>query len=55
MLFRSTAYAGRGLSSHDLAVAYDVTDTDGSQPDCWRLIAEHGLEGSQATDVSGYR
>ncbi len=49
------AYGGRGLSSHDLAVAYDVTDTDGSRPDCWRLIAEHGMEGSQSADVTGYR
>ncbi len=49
-------YAGRGLSSHDLAVTYDLTDTDGSRPDCWRLIAEHGMEGSQsASDIAAYR
>lgn len=49
-------FAGRGLSSHDLAVAYDVTDTDGSQPDCWRLIADHGFgDDHAAIDVADYR
>lgn len=46
-------HAGRSLSSHDLAAAYDVTDVDGSQPDCWRLIADHGMGAD--VDVSGYR
>ncbi len=47
-------YAGRGLTSHDLAVAYDVTDVDGSRPDCWRLIADRGF-GDEQVDVTGYR
>ena len=47
-------FAGQGLSSHDLAAAYGVTDTDGSQPDCWRLIADHGFDHGDA-DVTGYR
>jgi len=47
-------FAGVGLSSHDLAAAYDVTDVDGSQPDCWRLIADHGFDHGHV-DVTGYR
>jgi NAD(P)-dependent dehydrogenase (short-subunit alcohol dehydrogenase family) len=47
-------HAGRCLSSHDLAAAYGVTDVDGSQPDCWRLIAEHGFDHGDV-DVTGYR
>ena len=47
-------FAGQGLSSHDLAAAYGVIDVDGSQPDCWRLIADHGF-GHEDADVTGYR
>ena len=36
----ASRYAGRVLTSHDLATAYGVTDTDGSQPDCWRYVVE---------------
>ena len=49
-------HAGTCLSSHDLAAAYDVTDVDGSQPDCWRLIADTGFGEEHAdVDVTGYR
>jgi NAD(P)-dependent dehydrogenase (short-subunit alcohol dehydrogenase family) len=49
-------HRGETLSSHDLAAAYGVTDTDGSQPDCWRLIADTGFADEHAqVDVSGYR
>lgn len=47
-------HAGGCLSSHDLATAYDLTDVDGSRPDCWRLIAEHGFD-HEHVDVSRYR
>lgn len=47
-------FAGSGLSSHDLADAYGVTDVDGSQPDCWRVIAEHGFDHAHV-DVTDYR
>jgi NAD(P)-dependent dehydrogenase (short-subunit alcohol dehydrogenase family) len=47
-------YAGRSLTSYDLAAAFDLTDTDGSRPDCWRLIAEHGFDHGHV-DVTGYR
>ena len=47
-------HAGRCLSSYDLAAAYDVTDLDGSRPDCWGLIADHGFDHGNV-DVTGYR
>lgn len=47
-------FAGTSLTSHDLAATYDVTDVDGSRPDCWRLIADHGFDHGHA-DVTGYR
>jgi NAD(P)-dependent dehydrogenase (short-subunit alcohol dehydrogenase family) len=47
-------YAGRVLTSYDLAKAYRVTDTDGSQPDCWRYVTEVQDAGRPATEV-GYR
>lgn len=47
-------YAGRVLSSIELAREYGVTDTDGSQPDCWRYVVEIQDAGLPATE-SGYR
>ncbi|MEJ7795412.1 MAG: SDR family oxidoreductase [Nocardioides sp.] len=47
-------HAGECLSSYDLAAAYGVTEVDGSQPDCWRLIADHGFDHGHV-DVTGYR
>jgi NAD(P)-dependent dehydrogenase (short-subunit alcohol dehydrogenase family) len=53
---RHGRFAGRSLTSHDLATTYDLTDIDGSRPDCWRLIAEHGFgEALAVVDVTGYR
>lgn len=49
------AYAGRSLTSRDLADAFGVTDTDGSRPDCWGLIADHGMEHQDEADISAYR
>ena len=47
-------YAGRVLTSYDLAATYDLTDTDGSRPDCWRYVTEIQDAGKPATEV-GYR
>jgi NAD(P)-dependent dehydrogenase (short-subunit alcohol dehydrogenase family) len=47
-------YAGRVLSSGELARTYGVTDTDGTQPDCWRYFVEIQLPGRPATEL-GYR
>jgi NAD(P)-dependent dehydrogenase (short-subunit alcohol dehydrogenase family) len=47
-------YAGRVLSSAELARTYGVTDTDGTQPDCWRYLVEIQLQDRPATEL-GYR
>ncbi len=47
-------HRGTTLSSHDLAATYGVTDVDGSRPDCWRLIADHGFDHAHV-DVDAYR
>jgi NAD(P)-dependent dehydrogenase (short-subunit alcohol dehydrogenase family) len=46
--------AGESLTSYDLAATYGLTDVDGSRPDAWRLIADHGFDHGDA-DVTGYR
>ena len=45
---------GKSLSSGQLAKIYGFTDLDGSQPDCWRYVAEVQEAGKPA-DVTGYR
>jgi NAD(P)-dependent dehydrogenase (short-subunit alcohol dehydrogenase family) len=45
---------GKSLSSGQLAKIYGFTDTDGSQPDCWRYMVEVQDPGKPA-DVTGYR
>jgi NAD(P)-dependent dehydrogenase (short-subunit alcohol dehydrogenase family) len=47
-------FAGKVLSSAQLARTYGVTDVDGSRPDAWRYLAEIQLAGRPATEV-GYR
>lgn len=45
---------GQSLSSSQLAKVYGFTDTDGSQPDCWRYMNEI-VETGKPADASGYR
>ncbi len=47
-------YAGRVLSSAEIARTYGVTDIDGTQPDCWRYLDEIQDPGLPATEL-GYR
>ncbi len=47
-------FAGQVLTSFQLAQTYDLTDLDGSRPDCWRYIVEVQDAGLPATE-SGYR
>ncbi len=47
-------YAGRVLSSAELARTYGLTDTDGTLPDCWRYVVEVQNAGRPATEF-GYR
>ena len=48
-------YAGRVLSSYELADAYGVTDTDGSRPDAWGLIETHGMSGAAPEVIAAHR
>ncbi len=47
-------YAGQVLTGFDLAKEYGVTDTDGSQPNCWSYVVEVQDAGRPATEA-GYR
>jgi NAD(P)-dependent dehydrogenase (short-subunit alcohol dehydrogenase family) len=47
-------YAGRVVTSAELARTYDVTDTDGTRPDGWRYLVEVNDAGRPAGDA-GYR
>jgi NAD(P)-dependent dehydrogenase (short-subunit alcohol dehydrogenase family) len=47
-------FSGQVLSSGQLARRYGVTDTDGTQPDCWRYTVEVQEAGLPANDA-GYR
>jgi NAD(P)-dependent dehydrogenase (short-subunit alcohol dehydrogenase family) len=51
---KAARYAGQVRTSYDLAAAYDLTDTDGSRPDCWRYVVEVQDAGQPATEA-GYR
>lgn len=45
----------QSLSSFDLAQHYDVTDTDGSQPDTWSFITAMETQPAEELDVAAYR
>jgi NAD(P)-dependent dehydrogenase (short-subunit alcohol dehydrogenase family) len=44
----------QSVDAGELARVYGVTDVDGSQPDCWRYIADHVEHGTEG-DLSRYR
>jgi NAD(P)-dependent dehydrogenase (short-subunit alcohol dehydrogenase family) len=48
-------FAGRVLTARELADEYGVTDTDGSRPDCWGLIAAHGWGDQDPQAIERYR
>ncbi|MEO3947678.1 SDR family oxidoreductase [Gorillibacterium sp. CAU 1737] len=48
-------FSGIIVTAGQLAQLYQVTDTDGSQPDCWALIAKHGWNCEDATLIQKYR
>ncbi|QNN55103.1 SDR family oxidoreductase [Nocardioides mesophilus] len=47
--------AGQVVTSRQLADLYDVTDVDGSRPDCWGLIADHGWSEEDPEVIERYR
>ena len=48
-------FAGQVMTARELTDAYGVTDTDGSRPDCWGLIAKHGWNDHEPEVISRYR
>ena len=48
-------FAGQVVTARQLADAYDVTDADGSRPDCWGLIADHGWSEENPEVIERYR
>ncbi|KRE58861.1 SDR family oxidoreductase [Phycicoccus sp. Soil748] len=48
-------FVGQVVTARQLADAYDVTDVDGSRPDCWGLIADHGWTEEDPDTIERYR
>jgi NAD(P)-dependent dehydrogenase (short-subunit alcohol dehydrogenase family) len=48
-------YAGTIVSARQLADAYQVTDTDGSKPDCWGYLAAYGWEREDGAGIEDFR
>jgi NAD(P)-dependent dehydrogenase (short-subunit alcohol dehydrogenase family) len=48
-------FSGRVLTSRQLADEYDLTDVDGSRPDCWGYIETYGIEEQSGKDVERFR
>jgi NAD(P)-dependent dehydrogenase (short-subunit alcohol dehydrogenase family) len=48
-------WAGTIISARRLADTYDVTDTDGSRPDCWGHIAAYGWEHEDGRGIADFR
>lgn len=48
-------FSGSIISSRQLADIYNVTDIDGSQPDCWGLIAKHGWDCEDVNIICKFR
>jgi len=48
-------WSGQIVTARQLADAYDVTDTDGSRPDCWGYIRRYGIEEQSGKGVQAFR
>jgi NAD(P)-dependent dehydrogenase (short-subunit alcohol dehydrogenase family) len=48
-------WQGSIVSARQLADAYEVTDTDGSRPDCWGYNAAYGMEREDGYGIDQYR
>ena len=48
-------FAGRVLTARNLADESDVTDIDGSRPDCWGYIDRHGIDEQSGRGVEEFR
>ena len=52
---RVSRFAGQVLTSRQLADEYNLTDIDGSRPDCWGYIDTYGIEEQSGRDVERFR
>ena len=53
---RARPYAGQvPIISSAPRHAYDITDTDGSRPDCWCYVAAYGWERDDGTGIDDFR
>lgn len=52
---RASRFAGQVLTSRQLADEYNVTDVDGSRPDCWGYIDTYGIGEQSGRDVQRFR
>lgn len=48
-------WSGQIVTARQLADAYEVTDTDGSRPDCWGYIERHGIDHQSGDGIEDYR
>lgn len=48
-------FRGAILTSRELADLYNVTDVDGSRPDCWGLIRTHGADFGDLGAIQAFR
>lgn len=48
-------FSGSILTARQLAECYNVTDIDGSRPDCWGLIAKHGWNYEDVNEIRKFR
>jgi len=48
-------WTGTIVSARQLADAYDITDTDGSRPDCWGYLAAYGWEQDDGKGIDQFR
>lgn len=48
-------WSGQIVTSRQLAESYDVTDSDGSRPDCWGYIGRYGIEEQSGEHVEDFR
>jgi NAD(P)-dependent dehydrogenase (short-subunit alcohol dehydrogenase family) len=48
-------WGGTIISARQLADAYDITDTDGSRPDCWGYLVTYGWERDDGAGIEDFR
>ncbi len=48
-------FTGQVLTARRLADEYDLTDVDGSRPDCWGHIAKYGINEQHGQDIEAFR